>query len=264
MENARAASPTPDQVKAYYDAFSTDRMLRYRVDGNLRIEKAIAFFCSSIEPNDSVLDIGCGIGIATEAMASRTQGSVLGVDISDQNIWYATQSVSMPNLRFVSADVLDEAVKLPLDAPPSIITLCDVIEHIPESQRTALFRKLSALGGPSLKVMLTFPTACNLEYQAQEEPSELQIIDNQIPPQTLAQEAALAGLSMTYFRMISVWREVEYAHCIFERNESLKSRVRTATHLPGSLRQKLKGRLVDPFVRRSRRRKYIDGIFGKR
>jgi hypothetical protein len=112
--------------------------------------------------------------------------------------------------------------------------------------------------------MLTFPTAFNLEYQAQEEPSELQIIDNQIPPQTLAQEAALAGFSMTYFKMISVWREAEYAHCIFERDESLKSKVRTAARFQRSLGQKLKGRFVEPFARWSRRRKYIDGIFGRR
>lgn len=263
MTSVSAQTPTPEQVKTYYNAFSADRMLSYRVSGNLRIERAIDFFCDSILPNDNILDVGCGIGIATEAMAARTKGFVLGIDISDQNIWYASNSTSKPNLEFFVADVLNEQTTLPLRSAPSVITLCDVIEHIPDNQRATLFKKFAAVGDPSLRVLLTYPTAFNLKYLEREAPSEIQIIDNKIPPEVLAQEAALAGLSMTYFKMISVWRNVEYAHCIFERNESLQSKVQTPAYLNRSIPTRFKSKFVDPFLRRARRKKYIDAVFGK-
>jgi len=220
-------APTPAQVKSFYDTFSRDRMLSYRIAGNLRIERAVEFFGSFIRANEAILDIGCGIGIATEAMARHTSGPVLGVDISDQNIWYAKKTAVAPNLQFMVADVLDDAVVLPLVKPPSLITMCDVIEHIPDDEREKLFRSFSKIGAPDLRVALSYPTAVNLQYLEEEVPSEIQIIDNKIPPEVIAAEASRAGLQMTYFKMVPVWREVEYAYCAFERKESLYAKVRT-------------------------------------
>ena len=52
-------NPSSEQVKAYYNSFSRDRMLRYRIRSNKRIGKAVQFFCSNIGGDDVVLDIGC-------------------------------------------------------------------------------------------------------------------------------------------------------------------------------------------------------------
>jgi len=256
-----ADHPTPDQVKAYYDVFSAERMLNYRLVGNRRIEKAIHFFTDSLRRDETVLDIGCGIGIATEAMARRTSGRVVGVDISEQNIWYAKKTINLPNLDFVVQDVLSEtfdAVIL-LGHRPSTITMCDVIEHIPEASRPELFKKFASIGSADLKVQLTFPTAVHLEYLEQEEPAEIQIIDNKLPPQVLGSDAAQAGFAMTYFKMIDVWRGADYAHCTFERLDSLRSRIRV--RVSDSLVERCRSRVARAIARRAKKRRYIDNIF---
>jgi ubiquinone/menaquinone biosynthesis C-methylase UbiE len=254
-------SPSADQVREYYNAFSSSRMLSYRLSDNPRIKRAIHFFVSSLDGNEAVLDVGCGIGIATEAIAKNTAGPVLGVDISDQNIWYAQKSIKLANLSFVAADALSaefDPVAL-LGTSPSVITMCDVIEHIPEKSRVFLFQRFADLGGPGLKVHLTFPTAAHLEYLEHNEPAEIQIIDNMLPPETLASEAARAGLCMTYFKMIDVWRGYDYAHCTFTRLEDLRTRIKAP--IRGSVLSRLKTRLLGPIKRRMRRRRYIDDVF---
>jgi len=255
--------PTPDQVKRFYNAFSRDRMLSYRISGNLRIERAVEFFCSAINEDEAILDVGCGIGILTEAMAKRTRGYVLGIDISDQNIWYAQKTAVASNLKFMVADVLDDTIALPFDRPPSLITLCDVIEHIPDDRRRKLFKKFSEIGASNLRVMMTYPTAANLEYLEKEMPSEIQIIDNRIPPELMAIEASEAGLHMTHFTMVSVWRQFEYAYCIFERKESVQTKVRIQVHSSQSIRQKLWNKIARPFVERRRYKQYVDDVFGE-
>jgi trans-aconitate 2-methyltransferase len=67
----------------------------------------------ALEPDDCVLDIGCGDGRTTAAIAQRvTQGQVLGVDLSEDMVRHARETHSAadyPNLRFARADarVLD-------------------------------------------------------------------------------------------------------------------------------------------------------------
>src|SRR6516164_2124478 len=47
-----------DQVRKFYDQFMSDQMLTYRVNGNLRIEKAIEFFDTYIRTDDVIIDVG--------------------------------------------------------------------------------------------------------------------------------------------------------------------------------------------------------------
>jgi ubiquinone/menaquinone biosynthesis C-methylase UbiE len=60
-----------------------------------------------VEPDDRVLDIGCGAGLTTRDAAARAvRGSALGVDISDGMIAAARRlSAGVANVRFEQADV---------------------------------------------------------------------------------------------------------------------------------------------------------------
>jgi trans-aconitate 2-methyltransferase len=201
--------PSTHQVRAYYDDFLRKRMLTYRVDGNRRIELAVDFFIAQLREDDVIIDVGCGIGIATEAMARRAKkGFVVGLDLSEQNIWYANKTIALRNLSFHSLDVVNNANQIMdlLPKKPGVITLCDVIEHIPENSRVALLRQLANVGAEDLRILLTFPSKYYQDLLRQESSDELQIIDNSISSERLAQEAANAGLSMTFFKMIDVWR----------------------------------------------------------
>ncbi len=258
------ASTTPEQVKAYYDAFSRDRMLNYRIRPNPRIERAIQFFCASIRPDDVVLDVGCGIGIATEAMARRGK-SAIGIDISEQNIWYAERTIRLPNIKFRRMDIVHEAdaLQLVLPAAPTVVTMCDVIEHIPADARPALFQRIRQLSADRAKLLLTFPSEFYQHYMAAEARHELQIIDNVITPDVLVAEAGPAGFSMTYFQLVDIWKQVQYAHCRLDSSADLSRRVRErpASSSRRTAWRRLKDMVDRSLIERRRRKRYIDDVF---
>jgi cyclopropane fatty-acyl-phospholipid synthase-like methyltransferase len=239
-------------------------MLSYRVNGNPRIEKAIEFFTTHIRSDDVVIDVGCGIGIATEAIARKAKaGTVLGLDLSEQNIWYANKTISLPNLSFRCLDIVSDAdAIIPLlPKQPSVITMCDVLEHIPQDAVADMFRLYARIGAPDLKVLLTFPSGHHLELLRRESPEKVQIIDNPIFPEFLAREAGHANLSISYFRVMDISRHGDYVHCVLERTDALQDASRRLVDRRLNLRQRLYRKLVRPIVRRSRRRRYITNIF---
>lgn len=255
---------SPEQVRSYYNAFLSDRMLSYRIKSNLRIEKAIVFFNSHIEPDNVVLDIGCGIGIATEAMGKRAK-RVVGIDLSEQNIWYAKQSIQMPNMAFHCLDIVNQSSALAdiFPAAPNIITLCDVIEHIPEKARPQLLKQIVQLGASNLKLLLTFPSQFYQNYIVSEVPSELQIIDNVISLDQLAREAADAGLLISHFQFVDVWKQAQYVHCVLEPATELERRSRQDLRVSAleAKWRRIKHVSARLFFERGRRKRYITDIF---
>src|SRR5437764_11764825 len=106
-------SPSADEIRHYYNRFLKTRMIGYRIYGNIRIEAATRFFLENIDSDSTIVEIGCGIGIATEAIAKKTsRGRVIGVDIGDENIWYAKKTISAPNVSFHCFDILNDFEKL--------------------------------------------------------------------------------------------------------------------------------------------------------
>jgi trans-aconitate 2-methyltransferase len=253
--------PTPKEVQFYYDQFMRETMLEYRLDGNMRIEKATAFFLSHVRSNDVIIDVGCGIGIATEAMANAVpDGFVLGLDISEENIWYANKTVKRRNLLFRDLNVTKvkpEEILTLLPRRPTVITLCDVIEHIPEDSRIAVLRQFADLGSEDLRVLLTFPSEYYQALLRRDNAKELQIIDNAIGPAVLAHEARTAGLSMTCFHLIDVWRKAQYVHCVLRRDDTLAKAVSQTVPEPTRTSLPIFGRLR----RRYLRWRYVDRVF---
>jgi trans-aconitate 2-methyltransferase len=256
--------PSADEVRSFYDKFLQQRMLNYRVEGNIRIELATKFFCSNLRYDDVVVDVGCGIGIATEAMAKAAPCRlVIGLDISKENIWYAKKTITLANVSFHCVDVTENpgAVLALLPRKPTVITMCDVIEHIPEDARVAMLRGFVNMCSNDLKVLLTFPSVYYQEFLRRESPEELQIIDNSIGPEVLSREAHAAGLSITSFALVNVWRKAQYVHSVLEREDTL----RQMADIP---RATTPSTISVPFFRRLRlrylRAKYIDHIFGSR
>lgn len=88
-----------------------------------------------LQPDDSVLDIGCGDGRITAAIAQRVpHGRVVGVDLSPDMVRHAQASFATPaarNLAFMQAD----ASALPFDDEFSVVfsnaTLHWVLDHRP-------------------------------------------------------------------------------------------------------------------------------------
>jgi trans-aconitate 2-methyltransferase len=258
-----------EQVREFYNEFLSKRMIGYRLDGNMRIESAAQFFADYIREDSTVVDVGCGIGIASEVLARKAKsGTVIGIDISDKNIWYARKTVQLPNVQFHTLDIgreVDSLRELLKGRLVDVFTLGDVIEHIPDDGRAMLFRSMAALGSPSVKLLITIPSEFYQRLLMAEHPDELQVIDNIVTPSLLEQEGRREGFALTYFRVIPMWQRVQYAHCVLEREVDLMREVK-ASVLPVSANvlvhfsQRVIRKL---FVRRRRYKKYITDVFGK-
>jgi len=81
--------------------------------------------------NKHVLDVGCGGGILTEAMAKQSE-YVTGIDASEQNIIIAKQHGSMSDLKLdyfaTTAEAFSEDNKEKFD----LITCMELLEHVPD------------------------------------------------------------------------------------------------------------------------------------
>jgi SAM-dependent methyltransferase len=135
-------------VREYYNDFLRSRMADYRLYGNLRLNRAAERILPFVGTHSNVLDIGCGIGIVTSKIAARAnRGHVWGIDLSRENIWYATRTVRNANLTFLEADVVVdfEAIRKKLPAKVDVVTMLGVIEHIPTEARPDLLVKIRAL-----------------------------------------------------------------------------------------------------------------------
>lgn len=103
-----------------------------------RIMNYHQFFVDNISRNDSVLDIGCGIGSVAYDIAKKAK-KVIGIDISKKSIQSAKQKYCKNNLTFICGD----ATKYHFNEKFSIIVLSNVLEHI--QKREFFLKKLRPL-----------------------------------------------------------------------------------------------------------------------
>jgi trans-aconitate 2-methyltransferase len=206
-----------DEVQHFYDTFRDSRMLRYRLQRNRRIDAAVRRVRAHIRPHHRVLEIGCGIGIVTEAVAQKLRtGRVWACDISPKNIEYAAATVRSRKAEFFACDALREFLELRkrLHECVDVILLIDVLEHLPLESHLDLFQNLRRICSDDALVILTYPTPEYQEYLRHFEPDQLQIIDETISDQHLLDTAERAGFVVNLFSRVDVWRRNQYVHCV--------------------------------------------------
>lgn len=252
-------------VQAFYDEFLQSRMLGYRLHGSLRLEKAAARILPELTPDSLVLDIGCGIGIVTERMARVAKnGHVWGVDISEKNVWYARQTAQRSNLTFLSADIIRsfQIVNDNINTPVNVVTLIDVIEHLPAEERPVLFSRLRQMSSDNAKIILTYPSPEYQRYLRLHQPDGLQIIDNEIELPDLLHEAGQAGFRLRHYSLEHMWQSNQYVHCIFQTDTDLapiKADATLVSKAYGLIQREIDRYLFLPF----RKKKYINRVFNR-
>ncbi len=103
---------------------------RYRVEKVLDLHRP--------GPRDRVLDMGCGWGTFSFALAPHV-GEVVGVDFSERSIAFCERRLArepQPNLRFVQADAGDTGLE---PASWDVVIAADLFEHLypDDAQRVA-------------------------------------------------------------------------------------------------------------------------------
>lgn len=247
-----------DEVKQFYNSFLKTRMIDYRLnDGNERINLASKFILKNINDNDNILEIGSGIGIITERISKKKKkGFIWACDISDQNIWYSKQTIPGKNIDFFVADIIEqfEIVKKRIDKKIDVFILIDVIEHIPKEQHSNLFKNLNLIASDNAKILLTFPSEFYQHYLKQNNPKELQIIDEIISIDDIVKIAHQNNFAIKYFELKDVWMNNQYVHCILNNNKSISD-------IPLNNNTSIIIRILNRFRHYFRRKKYIDKVF---
>ncbi len=252
------------KVRAFYDEFFESRMVQYRLFGNRRIELASRRIEPYVQPGHRVLDVGCGIGIVTERIAARLRGGhVWGIDLGGRNIWYASHTVRKSSVSFFTADILTDAGQIRERTGGgafNIITLVDVIEHIPEAERSGLFVRLRELSAPNALLILTHPSPQYQRWLQRNRPQELQIIDNIVELPTLLAEAGAAGYSLRHYSLEDVWMRNQYVHCVLHTDDALGEPARPEPTLGREIGERVQRATRKAFVLPWRRWKFVTRI----
>ena len=88
------------------------------------------FALNFLEQDDSILDIACGTGYGSKLFAQNKIKSVIGADISQTAINFASRLNNYKNLSFVKADALDTSIFMKNNF--SKIVSFETLEHVPE------------------------------------------------------------------------------------------------------------------------------------
>ena len=105
------------------------------------------FFIDNVEPNDTVLDIGCGKGELTFDLAKKAK-NVVGVDFNEKSINLSKNKFSAFNIKYFLGDVTKD---LP-DQKFDVLVLSNVLEHI--ENRIEFLNKIKKLGN---KILIRVP-----------------------------------------------------------------------------------------------------------
>lgn len=240
------------EVKQFYNEFTDTRMFQYKLYGNPRIDQAVSLITNYVESDSKILDIGCGIGIVAEQIAAQLkQGRILACDLAENNIKYARNTVDSEKIEFLNVNVVENfaAISTKLSEPVDLVTIVDVIEHLPPNSYEELFANLSQVSSDRAKIILTYPSPEYQIYLQQNEPEELQIIDEVVEISSLIQLARKSGFNLEYFSYIDVWQHNQYIHCVFAKQLScIPKEQSTLTKIKEKLKR-YKSKLLLPYLK---------------
>jgi SAM-dependent methyltransferase len=188
--------PDPDS-EAFYQDFSLEVGLRDWVLPNARHEQLKLLLAGLLGPARDlrILDIGCGAGVMTDALT--TFGETTGTDFSVPAIELARRMV--PAARF-HAGSLDGVGGDPYD----LVTMLDVVEHIPPPDRAAFFDQAGGLLAPGGRMIISTPHPSFTRWLHAERPDLLQVVDEPVEPAELLDTAERLGLELRRYETYDI------------------------------------------------------------
>lgn len=141
----KPAAPKKLEYQHGFSAMHAHEM--YDVQGRtVKAKKALAVMSDALGPLSDLrlLDLGCSTGLLTQVYGEAF-GEVVGIDIDDEAITFATRENSKPNIQFRVTDGMQ------LDFPENsfdVITCTQIYEHVPDDTRLmAEIRRVLRPGG---------------------------------------------------------------------------------------------------------------------
>jgi SAM-dependent methyltransferase len=167
----------------------------------------------------AALDIGCGIGVTTDWLATAVP-RVVGIDISPRHVAIASALYDRPDFA---------VCELPGDAPPpgpyGLVTLLDVLEHFAPNQRADVFRRIGEVVADDGVIAVNVPSKL---YALEVEESDRQIIDEALGTDEIVGLAAGLGMEPLSVDRYGIDSPNQYVFCTFSRAYEIRR------PLPGS------------------------------
>jgi trans-aconitate 2-methyltransferase len=235
---SRVAAPHQTQVADFYDQFAAEQRRKglnariWHLYGRLRHW--------GFSADSRVLELGCGIGALTFLMArDAVRGYIEAVDLSPASVRFAGEQLGQrPNL---SLHVHDVVTYQPTRRDFDLITLFDVIEHIPLDLHAALCQQLATIVCPQTTILINIPHPALIAHYRRHDPSALQVVDQSVELAPLIQHLQAAGLVLHALDTYSLWREDDYQFLVIRPRTEFTDRAITATSL---------GRRIEQYIQR--------------
>lgn len=207
------AETTSEEIKSYYEDFSLNVGARDWLIPNLRHQQLRLLLADALETDAPdadgrrILDIGCGAGVMTSHLTRF--GSVVGTDFSEAAIGLARRLV--PEARFWAGTVED------LDMTGfDLITLFDVLEHVPAAERPAFLAEVRERLRDGGRMFVSTPYPAYTRARRERKDPTLQIVDEEVRLAELLLEAQAVGLHLVDYRAFDVFAgSPEYQVIVF-------------------------------------------------
>jgi trans-aconitate 2-methyltransferase len=208
-----------ENVVSFYDQFAEKQAKTGINSRHLSILKIVME--AGLQPNHSVLEVGCGIGTVSHLLANQVkQGKVLAVDISPESIAKAKENwIDQTNLQFEVSDMSD------FDKPDEtydFFVFPDVLEHIPVDQHSRLFQNIQKHSHPDSVVIIHIPAPRYLAWMIENEPQKLQVIDQPLDSGDLIKSLTSTGFYLDKMETYSIFfKEKDYQYFVFRATKPL-------------------------------------------
>ncbi|UFK96659.1 class I SAM-dependent methyltransferase [Kaistella faecalis] len=176
-----------------------------------------------LNADSKVLELGCGVGIFTKLLAKKVKNGIIeAVDLSEKSV--AVAKNELKDRKNIYFDVADVVKYQPKNSDFDMVTLMDVIEHIPLEHHAELFANLSKIATEKTNILINIPNPQYIGYARINHPESLQVIDQEIELFTLMKHLEKNGLELAYFEKYGIWEQDDYHFMVIrkKRNFELK------------------------------------------
>ncbi len=206
------------KVSDFYDEFSAfQEKIAYNERHFLMLDKLLEL---ELRKDSNVLELGCGIGVISSLILRVIKkGRLTAVDISPKSIEIARRNNPSENAVFEAADI---TVYDPGETGFDFVTLFDVLEHVPVESHASLFSMIADYLSEDGKLLINIPNPEFLQYIHDNNPEQLQIIDQPLSIARIVSETESCGFVLRQFENYDLWQKNESIFMWFELKKTFR------------------------------------------